>query len=114
MSKHYEDWADWAGDHPEQAEADLRKEAEASFARVVRAGLLEPSYVAPIEDATCEHAEADTQGVCEDCGSEVEGWEPDDAQLLTQTGTKEPTPIMLGVTSVETLPTRHLRRHQRP
>lgn len=25
MSSLYEDWADWAGDHPEQAEADLRE-----------------------------------------------------------------------------------------
>ena len=38
----------------------------------------------------CPHAEVDTQGVCEDCGIEVPGWEPDDAQLLTQFGTKEP------------------------
>jgi hypothetical protein len=26
MSTHYEDWADWAGDHPQEAEADLRAE----------------------------------------------------------------------------------------
>ena len=65
----YTDWADWAGDHPEQAEADLRKDRP---------------------EETCEHAEADNQGVCENCGIEVEGWEPDDAQLLTQYGTKEP------------------------
>jgi len=65
----YTDWADWAGDHPEQAEAELRKDRP---------------------EETCEHAEVDNQGVCENCGDEVEGWEPNDAQLLTQFGTKEP------------------------
>lgn len=38
----------------------------------------------------CSHDEVDNQGVCEDCGIEVPNWEPDDAQLLTQFGTKEP------------------------
>lgn len=28
MSTNYEDWTDWAGDHPEQAEADLRAKRE--------------------------------------------------------------------------------------
>jgi hypothetical protein len=32
MTKHYEDWADWAGDHPEQAEADLRRDRERAVA----------------------------------------------------------------------------------
>jgi hypothetical protein len=62
----YTDWADWAGDHPEQAEAELRK------------GRPEP---------TCEHAEVDNQGVCTDCGDEVEGWEPDEQQLDQHHGT---------------------------
>jgi hypothetical protein len=68
MSTKYMDWADWAGDHHEQVEAELRTKR------------IEP----------CEHAEVDNQGVCMDCGTEVEGWEPDDAQLLTQFGTKVP------------------------
>jgi hypothetical protein len=68
MSTKYMDWADWAGDHHEEVEAERRK--------------------ARIEQ--CEHAEIDNQGVCENCGIEVEGWEPDDAQLLTQFGTKVP------------------------
>lgn len=68
MSKHYEDWADWAGDHPEQAEAELKL----------------------IDTMDCEHEPVDNQGVCENCGDEVEGWEPSDIQLLVQFGTKEP------------------------
>jgi hypothetical protein len=53
MGSQYEDWADWAGDHPEQAEADLRaqrEKAEASFARVIRAGLLESANPQQEED----------------------------------------------------------------
>jgi len=68
MSSNYEDWADWAGDHHEQVEAERR------------AKLVEQ----------CEHAEVSPSGYCENCGTEVEGWEPDDAQLLVQSGTKEP------------------------
>lgn len=59
------DWADWAGDHHEEVEAERRK-------------LL-------IE--ACEHTEVDNQGVCEDCGDEVEGWEPDERQLDQHHGT---------------------------
>lgn len=33
MPKRYCDWADWAGDHPEQAEADLIAEHERKTAR---------------------------------------------------------------------------------
>lgn len=83
MSKHYEDWADWAGDHPEQAEAELKL----------------------IDTMDCEHAEVSPSGYCENCGIEVEGFEPDDAQLLTQSGTKEPAPIPVGVVSVHVLRT---------
>ena len=65
MSSNYEDWADWAGDHPEQVEAERR------------AKLIEQ----------CEHAEVDNQGVCENCATEVEGWEPDEQQLDQHHGT---------------------------
>jgi len=68
MSTKYMDWTDWAGDHHEQVEAELRAK----------------------RTETCEHAEVNNQGVCENCGDEIEGWEPDDAQLLVQFGTKEP------------------------
>ena len=78
MGKNYEDWADWAGDNPEQAEAQLKAEQQIN------------DLFHDFTEGDCEHAEVDTQGVCEDCGIEVPGWEPDDAQLLTQTGTKEP------------------------
>lgn len=67
MSKRYMDWADWADDHMMVCE-DLQ----------------------PNCGGNCEHAEVDNQGVCENCATEVEGWEPDDAQLLHQFGTKEP------------------------
>jgi hypothetical protein len=66
MSKNYEDWADWAGDHPEQAEAELR--AKRGYEQ-------------------CEHEEIDNQGVCTDCGIEVEGWEPDETQMDQHYGT---------------------------
>lgn len=48
-----EDWTTWAGDNPVEAEKELREQAEASFARVIRAGLLHPSY---LEATTCEEA----------------------------------------------------------
>jgi hypothetical protein len=74
----YTDWADWAGDHPEQAEAQLRAERQIN------------EQFHDFTEGDCEHAEVTSTGHCEDCGIEVEGFEPDDAQLLTQFGTKEP------------------------
>ena len=68
MAKRYMDWTDWAGDHHEQVEAERR------------AKLVEK----------CEHAEVSSAGYCENCGMPMMDWEPDDAQLLTQSGTKEP------------------------
>ena len=79
----YTDWADWAGDHPEQAEAELLREKGEPYP-------LSSATIVGYTLVPCEHAEVDNQGVCENCGDEVEGWEPDDAQLLTQFGTKEP------------------------
>jgi hypothetical protein len=64
MSSKYMDWADWAGDHHEQVEAELRKRQQ-----------------------TCEHEDIDNQGVCTDCETEVEGWEPDETQLDQHYGT---------------------------
>lgn len=111
MSKRYMDWTDWAGDNPELAEAELRAErerAEASFARVIRAGLLQSAAQYALsedelvaseakekvifdyfeeEDEPCEHEDIDNQGVCTNCGDEVEGWEPDEAQLDQHYGT---------------------------
>ena len=65
----YTDWADWAGDNPELAEAELRA----------------------IDIEHCEHAEVSASGYCLNCDDAVEGWEPDDAQMLVQYGTKEPS-----------------------
>ena len=65
------DWTDWAGDHHELAEADLRK----------RRGE-EPNC-----GGNCAHDDVDNQGVCVDCGIEVEGWEPDEQQLDQHHGT---------------------------
>jgi hypothetical protein len=76
MSTKYMDWADWAGDHHEEVEAELRK------VRKEIAPLL-----ACINDD--EHAEVSATGHCENCGAEVAGFEPDDAQLLTQYGTRD-------------------------
>ena len=62
----YTDWADWAGDHPEEAEAELRRNQ-------------------PMP--TCEHAEVYNQGVCVDCGDHMASWEPDEQQLDQHHGT---------------------------
>jgi len=97
MSKQYEDWADWAGDHHEEAQAELRKQREwAEHRRIAaRANILDrdgadSAAMYAAERETCEHAEVSPSGYCANCGIEVEGWEPDDAQLLTQFGTKVP------------------------
>lgn len=74
MSTNYEDWADWAGDHHEQAEAELRR-------------LKPQTGGAAIIVEQCEHAEVDNQGVCENCATEVEGWEPDEQQIDQHHGT---------------------------
>lgn len=126
MSKHYEDWADWAGDHPEEAEAERRAEARKMLEREVAALKAEREAMgqktraemlvelqkdfscAKIEGYSmdsCEHAEVSPSGYCENCGMPVMDWEPDDAQLLTQSGTKEPAPIPVGVVSVHVLRT---------
>lgn len=85
------DWADWAGDNPVEAEEQLRKErerAEASYARVIRAGLMEPAPVA--EEEPCGHTEVYATGHCADCGEPVPGFEPTDAQIFACYGqTKE-------------------------
>jgi hypothetical protein len=67
MAKRYMDWTDWAGDHPELAEAELRAKE-------------------PFQRTSCEHEDVDNQGVCQNCLEEVEGWEPDDAQIFAQYG----------------------------
>lgn len=47
--------------------------------------------VTPIERTSCEHEDADNQGVCQNCGDDIEGWEPTDAQIFAQHGqTMEP------------------------
>lgn len=47
--------------------------------------------VTPLQRESCEHEAVDNQGVCENCGDEIEGWEPSDAQIFAQYGqTMEP------------------------
>jgi hypothetical protein len=47
--------------------------------------------VTPIVREQCEHEDVDNQGVCQNCGDEIEGWEPSDAQIFAQYGqTMEP------------------------
>lgn len=62
------DWTDWAGDNPELAERELRKGQ-------------------PFQRTHCEHEDIDNQGVCQNCGDEVEGWEPNQLQLDQHYGT---------------------------
>jgi hypothetical protein len=69
MSTKYMDWADLAGDHHAEVEADLRKNHE------------------PRIGGNCEHEEIDNQGVCLDCEIAVEGWEPNQTQLDQHYGT---------------------------
>lgn len=141
MSKHYEDWADWAGDHPQQAEEDLRKQREKEAARaearwqehmnIVRNSTIQDrdgadsaalyakerrereaetaedieafKAMQPIRivdsalyerleaaQEVCQHTEVYETGHCADCGYEVEGFEPTDAQIFAHYGqTKE-------------------------
>lgn len=35
----------------------------------------------------CEHEDTNSQGICEDCDMEVEGWEPSEQQLDHYYGT---------------------------
>ena len=74
----YEDWTDWAGDHPQEAEEDLRKERERAGARVI---LLGWGAGVIVEEARCEHTEVYPNGKCSDCGYEIEDWEPSDAMI---------------------------------
>lgn len=61
MARKYVDWADWAGDHHEQVEAERRAS----------------NYYGTLE---CPHAEI-LGGRCTDCTHEIEGWEPDDTDI---------------------------------
>ena len=79
MAKKYMDWADWAGNNPELAEAELR----ASKQRLIDKHIELEALIG----GNCEHAEVDNQGVCENCATEVEGWEPDETQLDQHHGT---------------------------
>ena len=79
MTAQYEDWTDWAGDHPEQAEADLRRDRIRAAARQ---GIDLEALEAPDDpDAECEHADAYPNGYCADCGEPVPDFEPDDEQI---------------------------------
>jgi methionyl-tRNA synthetase len=47
--------------------------------------------VTPMVREQCEHEDVDNQGVCQNCGDEIEDWEPSDAQIFAQYGqTMEP------------------------
>jgi hypothetical protein len=91
MSSNYEDWTDWAGDHPEQAEAELRqaRKRAACPGHGHNKDLFHANPAVCPERLSCEHTEVSASGYCENCGGIVADWEPDDAQLLTQTGTKD-------------------------
>jgi hypothetical protein len=104
MAKRYMDWADWAGDHPEQAEAELKAKREKAARQWAEHKLLvarstiedrdgadSAAMYAAERRTSCGHEDLDNQGVCANCGREVEGWEPTDAQIFAQYGqTMEP------------------------
>lgn len=82
MSNHYEDWADWAGDHPQQAEADLRAEREKAYrAHGIKIGDSAWGAGVIIED-DCELEGHEWHfGVCLICEEVVEDFEPTDGQI---------------------------------
>lgn len=71
------DWTDWAGDNPEEAEAQLHAGSPAAALGLSPAGIdaTDPN------EAACEHEVTDNQGVCLDCEEPIEGFEPTDAQI---------------------------------
>jgi hypothetical protein len=94
------DWADWAGDNPVEAERELREEArkrlEREVAELKAIVAQNPNPKTPEElladlvKGTCGHTEVYATGHCADCGHEVEGFEPTDAQIFAHHGqTKE-------------------------
>lgn len=102
MAKRYMDWTDWAGDNTELAEAELRAEREkraqqwAEHWRLATQPIpdrdgYESAAMYAAERISCEHEDVDNQGVCQNCNTEIEDWEPSDAQIFAQYGqTMEP------------------------
>ena len=99
------DWTDWAGDNPVEAEKQLAEERRRQERWEEHKRLAERSNI-PDRDGhdsaamyakerrdepncggNCAHDDVDNQGVCVDCGIEVEGWEPDEQQLDQHHGT---------------------------
>ena len=86
MSKRYMDWTDWAGDHPLEAERELHKGSTAQKLGLTPSGI---DATDPEQDV-CQHTEMYATGHCADCGDEVEGFEPTDAEIFAHHGqTKE-------------------------
>lgn len=86
MSKKYADWTDWASDHPAQAAAESWNRSKSKALNLSASGI---DYTDPANDE-CQHTEVYATGHCADCGAEVEGFEPTDAQIFACYGqTKE-------------------------
>jgi len=84
MSNHYEDWTEWASDHPAQAAAESWNRSKAKALNISASGI---DYTEPEE---CEHDNPDNDYECVDCGARIEGWEPTDSQIFAHYGqTKE-------------------------
>lgn len=102
MTQQYEDWTDWAGDHPEQAEADLRaaaarEERYAEHRRLAAQTIpdrdgADSARLHSIERKAREAAAAagprcSTEGheynfgICLDCEQVDPAFEPDDGQI---------------------------------
>ena len=80
----YEDWAVWAGDHPEQAEAELRRDRERAAALEAARFAAEHGVPMPApEPAECEHTDFYPNGYCCDCGEPVPAFEPTDDMIET-------------------------------
>ena len=81
MSAQYEDWADWAGDHPEQAEADLRRDREAAD-RKAEAAIAARLKLVPATGPKCDTLGHEYSfGICLDCEKVDPAFEPTDDMI---------------------------------
>ena len=84
MTAQYEDWADWAGDHPEQAEADLRRDRERAD-RKAEAEIAARLKLIPSAPSSCDTLGHEYDfGICLDCEGVDPNFEPTDEQITNE------------------------------
>lgn len=85
MSNDNVTWVDWADDHPEEA-ARWEEQRRLAAQPIEDRDGADSAAMYAAERQQCEHEDVDNQGVCRNCGDEIEGWEPTDAQIFAQYG----------------------------